>query len=160
MRRFHFGVLIVGLMLVATVPTYAYHGATCLKAKTLAACTLELATFINQHVDTTLRSIKAPTQETTKVVPILDLRVGGLKPAWATIGAAQVTGPAEAVRRVRAVTAFQTNPEEGWSIRYLVPTDNREPWKQLRRVVGVGVSAIVMVKECNAWPELPAQGCR
>ena len=57
-----------------------------------------------------------------------------------------MSGPKRAVERVQAVAALDANFQDVWQIRALVPVDSLEPWKRLRRVVGVGVSAIIDVR--------------
>ncbi|HXF83611.1 MAG TPA: hypothetical protein VNN19_12750 [bacterium] len=101
-----------------------------------------LNTFINKLVQA-----KDPTTlQTTKVVPILSLSIGVNAPGQAAIGAAQVSGPQTAVERVQAVAAIEGNYQGSFSIRALVPVDSLEPWKAVRRVPGVGVTAIIDLK--------------
>ncbi|MDR7402861.1 MAG: hypothetical protein QN155_11615 [Armatimonadota bacterium] len=101
-----------------------------------------LNTFINEM----LQARDAQTRQTTKVVPILSVSIGINAPGNATIGAAQVAGAADAVARVQAVAALDGNFQGTFSVRALVPVDSLEPWKQVRRVPGVGVSAIIDLK--------------
>jgi hypothetical protein len=78
------------------------------------------------------------SQETmTKVVPILSVGSGG------HIGAAQVMGPPDLVRRVQAVAQLETTFLGAARLKALVPIDSDRNLKSLRRVVGVGVSAII-----------------
>ena len=101
-----------------------------------------LNTFINKLVQA-----KDPTTlQTTKVVPILSISIGVSAPGQAAIGAAQVSGPKASVDRVQAVAALDANYQGSFSIRALVPVDSLEPWKQVRRVPSVGVSAIIDLK--------------
>lgn len=98
---------------------------------------------LNDFINSMLLSRDAATRQTTKVVPILSLSVGLQAPGRATIGAAQVAGPPAAVQKVEAVAALDANYQGVFQVRALIPVDSLEPWKGLRRVVGVGVSAIV-----------------
>ncbi len=98
---------------------------------------------INDFINSLLLSRDVETRQTTKVVPILSLSIGLNAPGRAAIGAAQVAGPRAAVQRVQAVAALDANYQGVFQIRALIPVDSLEPWKQLRRVVGVGVSAII-----------------
>ncbi len=98
---------------------------------------------INDFINSLLLSRDVQTQQTTKVVPILSISIGLGAPGQATIGAAQVAGPQAAVQRVQAVAAIDANYQGVFQIRALIPVDSLEPWRSLRRVVGVGVSAII-----------------
>lgn len=101
-----------------------------------------LNTFINRLVQA-----KDPTTlQTTKVVPILSISIGVNNPGQAAIGAAQVSGSKAAVDKVQAVAAIEGNFQDAFSVRALVPVDTLEPWKAVRRVPGVGVSAIIDLK--------------
>jgi hypothetical protein len=44
---------------------------------------------------------------------------------------------------VQAVASLDGNFSNVFQVKALVPVDSLEPWKQLRRVPGVGVSAII-----------------
>ncbi len=101
---------------------------------------------INDFINSMLLSRDAATRQTTKVVPILSVSIGLSAPGRATIGAAQVAGPRAAVQKVEAVAALDANYQGVFQIRALIPVDSLEPWKGLRRVVGVGVSAIIDLK--------------
>ncbi|MCS7235104.1 MAG: hypothetical protein N0A19_03960 [Armatimonadetes bacterium] len=101
---------------------------------------------INDFINSMLLSRDAATRQTTKVVPILSVSIGLSAPGSATIGAAQVAGPRAAVQKVEAVAALDANYQGVFQIRALIPVDSLEPWKGLRRVVGVGVSAIIDLK--------------
>jgi hypothetical protein len=57
-----------------------------------------------------------------------------------------VAGPRAAVQKVEAVAALDANYQGVFQVRALIPVDSLEPWKGLRRVVGVGVSAIIDLK--------------
>lgn len=101
---------------------------------------------INDFINSLLLSRDAATRQTTKVVPILSISIGVSAPGRAAIGAAQVAGPRSAVQKVQAVAALDANYQGVFQIRALIPVDSLEPWKSLRRVVGVGVSAIIDLK--------------
>jgi len=101
---------------------------------------------INTFINNLLQARDAETKATTKVVPILSISIGIGAPGRATVGAAQVAGPKSAVEKVQAVAAIDANFSGVWQIKALIPVDSLEPWKRLRRVVGVGVSAIIDVR--------------
>ncbi|MBM3449788.1 MAG: hypothetical protein FJX78_02165 [Armatimonadetes bacterium] len=98
---------------------------------------------INDFINSALQTRNAETREVTKVVPILSLQVGLGSPGRATIGAAQVAGPRAAVDRVEAVALLDLDFQRIVGVKVYVPVDNLEPWRGIRRVVGVGVSAII-----------------
>jgi hypothetical protein len=93
---------------------------------------------INSFLNTALAQRKAPITDSTKVVPILSLGNGS------HIGAAQVMGPQSALREVRAVGQGELDVR-GSEVRLkgLFPINTTNPLKGVRRVQGVGVSAII-----------------
>jgi hypothetical protein len=98
---------------------------------------------LNSFINNLLQARDVQTNQTTKVVPILSLSLGVGAPGRATIGAAQVAGSRSAVAKVQAVASLDGNFSNVFQIKALVPVDSLEPWKRLRRVPGVGVSAII-----------------
>jgi len=77
----------------------------------------------------------------TAVVPIISLGQGGY------VGAAQVSGPAHLVERVKAVAQFEANMSgKTFRIKALVPVESKDITKDIKRVGGVGVSAIIDVR--------------
>ncbi len=101
---------------------------------------------INNFINDLLQNKGAAVRAQTKVVPILSLAIGVSNPGGAYIGAAQVSGPVAAVNKVQAVAQIEANFQSAFRIKALVPVDSLEPWKALRRVPGVGVSAIVDIR--------------
>jgi hypothetical protein len=87
---------------------------------------------------------KGIKQTATKVVPILSLGDSGY------IGAVQVAGPKNLVEKVQGVAQlegrFKVPLAGGIRLRGLVPVSTKSPHKNIERVEGVGVSAIVDVK--------------
>jgi hypothetical protein len=83
-------------------------------------------------------------QTATKVVPILSLGDGGY------VGAVQVSGPQDLVDKVQGVAQlegrFNIPLAGGIRLKGLIPVSNKTPQKGIRRVEGVGVSAIVDVR--------------
>jgi hypothetical protein len=112
----------------------------------IGAAVKAFAPALNTFINTLVQAKDPTTQQTTKVVPILSLSIGVNAPGQAAIGAAQVSGPNSALERVQAVAAIEGNYQGAFSIRALVPVDSLEPWKAVRRVPGVGVSAIIDLK--------------
>lgn len=138
--------LLTVMVLGGAVGAYAQDVFTIIKTIGIGAAVKVFAPQINTFINNLLQARDAETQQTTKVVPILSISIGIGAPGRATIGAAQVAGPSRAVERVEAVAAIDANFSEVWQIRALIPVDSLEPWKRLRRVVGVGVSAIIDVR--------------
>lgn len=101
---------------------------------------------INDFVNTLLQNRGAAVREQTKVVPILSIAIGIGNPGGAHVGAAQVSGPRAAVNRVEAVAQLEGDFSGAFRVKALVPVDNLKPWEALRRVPGVGVSAIIEIR--------------
>lgn len=77
----------------------------------------------------------------TKVVPII--RVGG---AGMAVGAAQVVGPAQQVKKVSAVAEIEITIGDSARARGLVPVSTKEvATDSIRSVGGVGVSANIKI---------------
>ncbi len=91
----------------------------------------------NDFINTITFNQKIGVTETTKVVPIVSIGSG------TAIGAAQVAGPKEAVDRTKAVAQLETTFQGRLRIKILVPMDSENPLQGIRRVQGVGVSAVI-----------------
>lgn len=147
MQKTRLAALLIAVALLSGVTgAYAQDITAIIKTIGIGAAVRMFAPQINTFINNLLAARDARTQQTTKVVPILSLSIGVDAPGRAAIGAAQVAGPARAVQRVQAVAAIDANFSGVWQIRALIPVDSLEPWRQLRRVVGVGVSAIIDVR--------------
>ncbi len=101
---------------------------------------------LNDFINDLLQNKGAPVREQTKVVPILSISIGIGNPTNAYVGAAQVSGPRAAVQKVEAVAQLEGDFSGVFKIKALVPVDNLKPWEALRRVNGVGVSAIIEIR--------------
>ena len=112
----------------------------------IGAAVKAFAPAINTFINKLVQAKDPTTLQTTKVVPILSISIGVNTPGQAAIGAAQVSGPKASVDKVQAVAALDANFQGTFSIRALVPVDSLEPWRQVRRVPSVGVSAIIDLK--------------
>lgn len=93
---------------------------------------------INRAVNK-LQGFKDSEQLMTKVVPILSVGKGG------HIGAVQVMGPPALVKKVRAVAQLETDFARTVRLKALIPIESKD-LKNIKRVVGVGVSAIIDLK--------------
>jgi len=80
-------------------------------------------------------------EDQTKVVPIISVGQGGY------VGAVQVSGPEAQVQKVKAVAQIEANfSGKTFRIRALVPVESKDVIKNLKRVSGVGVTAIIDVR--------------
>jgi len=136
-RRWIAIVLMVGLLGAGLVGAnaWAIDLGDILKVGGVAFLVTQYDTKIDKFINNALGQRDAALQGATKVVPILSLGGGGY------IGAAQVVGNPESVKRVKAV--FQVEGRFG-SVRaqVLLPTET-EKGGSPQRAKGVGVSAVV-----------------
>jgi len=96
----------------------------------------QLNDAINELMDNNDASTKAATKVVTIVTPIGNKHVG----------AAQVVGPQSAVERVGAVAQLETSfMDKLFRIKALIPIEGTDA-ADLKRVPGVGVSAVIDVK--------------
>lgn len=94
---------------------------------------------VNSFLNSVLMKEGVGTDYATKVVPILSAGRGGY------IGAAQVTGPSEAVNQVQAVVQVETGFNgKLFRIKAMIPSSSMNPL-DFNRVQGVGVSAVIDV---------------
>jgi len=91
---------------------------------------------IDVFVTSALGEREAAAQGATKVVPIISLGGGGY------IGAAQVVGNPEQVKRVKVVVQVEGR-FGSFGAKVLVPTTTSTPSGTPDRVKGVGVSAVI-----------------
>ncbi len=96
----------------------------------------KLNKFINQFMDNNDVSTNSASKVVTIVSPIGNKH----------IGAAQVVGSKEAVAKVGAVAQMETSfMDKLFRIKVLIPIEGKDASK-LKRVPGVGVSAVIDVK--------------
>jgi len=113
-----------------------------LKVGTIAYVVDRFAPEINTFVNTLLKNEGVSITEATKVVPIISLGDGSY------VGAAQVSGAQANVDKVKAAVEIQGERRLiGARIysRVLVPASSFDV-KNIQRVKGVGVSAVIAVK--------------
>jgi hypothetical protein len=135
-RRWIAIVVVVGLLGAGLAANaWAIDLGDILKVGGVAFLVTQYDSKIDQFINNALGQRDAAVQGATKVVPILSLGGGGY------IGAAQVVGNPENVKRVKAV--FQVEGRFG-SVRaqVLLPTET-EKGGSPDRAKGVGVSAVV-----------------
>ena len=141
--RMVIAVLAAAAVLAASGAVWAQDVGTIVKTLGIGVAVKMFAPQLNTFINNLLQARDVQTNQTTKVVPILSLSIGIGTPSRATIGAAQVAGSRAAVEKVQAVASLDGNFSNVFQVKALVPVDSLEPWKQLRRVPGVGVSAII-----------------
>lgn len=138
--------LIAGTIAGAGLSTGITHADTfgsILKGAAIGVLVKQFQKPINEGVNKLTNSAGVPILEATKVVPIVSVGQG------AYVGAAQVSGPQDAVDQVQAVGQLEGSVSgKTFRLKALVPIDTQKPSgsNSLRRVKGVGVSAIVDVK--------------
>ncbi|MDO8588004.1 MAG: hypothetical protein Q7T82_13325 [Armatimonadota bacterium] len=100
---------------------------------------------LNKFINTITFNHNVPDRLSTKVVPILSVGEKGY------VGGAQVSGPAAAVRNVKAVWQYEDNfSNNRFRLKVLVPSDSLSPLK-ISRVSKVGVSALIDVSLAGGW---------
>jgi hypothetical protein len=111
------------------------------KGGAIAVLVAKFADELNEGINAAYTSKGIKREETTKVVPILSTGTGGY------VGAAQVAGPEENVREVKAVAQIELRLL-GRRVRAkaLIPVHTENLVDKITRVDGVGVSAILDVK--------------
>jgi len=95
---------------------------------------------LDDLIDQVMQNNDAATDAATKVVTIVS-PIGNKH-----IGAAQVVGPQDAVDKVNAVAQVETSfADKLFRIKVLIPIES-ESGTDIKRVPGVGVSAVIDVK--------------
>lgn len=98
---------------------------------------------LNDFINTLLNNKGVKVTERTKVVPILSIGLG----TSSYIGAAQVSGPKNAMDKVKAVGQLEGDFNQVFRVKALVPLDSLNPITDgIRRVPGVGVTAIIDIR--------------
>jgi hypothetical protein len=109
-----------------------------LKGGAIALAVNQFGGELNKLINTAMANNKLPTSAATKVVPIVALGGGQY------VGAAQVIGPANLVKKVSACLEIRGSYlSNRFRAQILVPIDSV---KNMKRVQGVGVSAVIEVK--------------
>ncbi len=111
-----------------------------IKGGAIAVAVRQFGDELNDFLNTVTVNNNVPANADTKVVPIISAGSG------AYVGAAQVIGTRDAVAKVNAVVQFEANfKARMFRAKVLVPVQ-AESAKDLDRVEGVGISAVVDVK--------------
>ena len=115
------------------------QGADILKGAVIAVLVDQFSGQLNKAVNGLTANKKMPSNLSTKVVPVLSIGSGTY------VGAAQVSGPKASVGQVKAVGQLETGFGKQFRIKALVPINARGV-TNIKRIQGVGVSAIIDVK--------------
>ena len=135
--------MLIGGMLTASIP--ANGGGlgdslgTVLKGAGIVLLVDKFSGQLNDFVNKITFNKGVGVEDRTKVVPIISVGKGGF------VGAAQVSGPAHLVEKVKAVAQLE-GTMSSFRIKALVPVESKDVVKDLKRISGVGVSAIIDVK--------------
>ncbi|MCX6374448.1 MAG: hypothetical protein NTU88_00155 [Armatimonadetes bacterium] len=142
--RFLAVVMAVTLLAGITITTAPSVGAGLggiLKGAGLVLLVDKFGNQLNDFINKVTFNKGVGVEDRTKVVPIISIGQG------AYAGAAQVSGPAAQIDKVKAVAQFETNMAgKTFRIKALVPVESKDIVKDLKRVSGVGVSAMIDVR--------------
>lgn len=133
-------ILFAGVM-TATTPGARADIGDILKGAGLVLLVNNFSDDLNKFINNLTLNKGVGVEEKTAVVPIISVGQGGY------VGAAQVSGPADLVKKVKAVAQLEANMSgKTFRIKALIPVESKEIVKDLKRVGGVGVSAIIDVR--------------
>jgi hypothetical protein len=126
---------------ITTVPSVGADLGGILKGAGLVYLVDRFGEQLNDFVNKVTFNKGVGVEDRTKVVPIISIGQG------AYAGAAQVSGPAAQIDKVKAVAQIETNMAgKTFRIKALVPVESKDIVKDLKRVSGVGVSAMIDVR--------------
>lgn len=130
-------VLVMGLMVFLPVTADAQNLITqALKIFGIGYVVSRFGGEINNFINNLASQRGVRWEGTTKVVPIISVGQGGY------IGAAQVQGPPDRIKTVKAVGQLETRISS-FRGRLLIPVNTTNPTRNLTRVNGVGLAALV-----------------
>jgi hypothetical protein len=137
-KQITIAVLIVAVLSIGLFPTAApaINLGSILKVGGIAFLVSEYGSQIDRFINSALGERDAQAFGQTKVVPILSVGRGGY------IGASQVVGAAEQVKRVKAVVQAEAR-FGSFRANVFVPVATEKVSKTPERVTGTGVSAVV-----------------
>jgi hypothetical protein len=110
-----------------------------IKGGGIALLVKELGPQINSAINKATLQYGVEVKEATKVVPIISVGKGG------HAGAAQVMGAKEDVDRVKAVAQVEGSFSKA-RFKALIPVESENAVRNLKRVNGVGVSAVIDIR--------------
>lgn len=134
--------VVLGVGMIGAARVYSIDLGDILKVGGIGYVVRQSAGALNRAINTLTMNKGLESELSTKVVPILSIGQGGY------IGAAQVAGPEDAVKKVEAVGQLEAGFNFGTRFRakVLVPIDTNDPKKGFHRVQGVGVSAVIDIR--------------
>lgn len=140
MRKLIWFGLAIAVVSVTSVALHAQLGQI-LKGGAVALLVKQFGKQINDGINTALMNRKWEHKQATKVVPIVSIGSG------AYVGAAQVIGDEEAVKKVEAVAQLELNLPGRARAKVLIPVDKVGlNVTEIQRVYDVGVSAVIDLK--------------
>ena len=131
--------LAVCMTLTAPPPASALDLGSALKLFGIGYAVKVFGGQINSFINTLLAHNGVAWEGTTKVVPIISIGSG------AHVGAAQVAGPPELVKKVQAVAQGELHIGD-FRGTALIPISTSKATGGLKRVEGVGLSALIDFK--------------
>lgn len=134
-------VMVTVALLTAVVSTAGVNLGGVLKGAGIVLLVDKFGNGLNKTINTLTANKGVSVNEMTKIVPIISLGAG------AYAGAAQVSGPASRVKLVKAVAQLETSfSGQTFRIKALVPVASKNVVSNIKRVSGVGVSAVIDVR--------------
>lgn len=102
----------------------------------------EFSDELNKFIQNLFLQKHAEVREATKVVPLISVGRG------VHVGAAQVAGPEEALKKVRAVAQVEAKYQRRWRMHLYLPISTERPKGEVDKwvVKEVGVSALIDVE--------------
>jgi hypothetical protein len=135
------GIFTFGCMLATITSAKAINLGGFLAGAGIVVLINNYAPQLNNTINKLTSNSGVETEGTTKVVPIISIGGG------AYVGAAQVSGPEAQVQKVKAVAQLETGfSGKTFRIKALVPVESKDVIKNIKRIKGVGVSAIIDVR--------------
>ncbi len=133
--------LAVTAALFTAVITNAAGIGSVLKGGAIVLLVDKFGNGLNSTINKLTANKGVAVNEMTKIVPIISIGGGSYA------GAAQVSGPASRVKLVQAVAQLETSfSGKTFRIKALVPVASKNTINNIKRVSGVGVSAVIDVR--------------
>ncbi len=140
MKKLLITVLLLAVILPGVAGAIDIDLGKVLKVVGIGAIVPMIADPIDKFINTVTLNHNVGTDAATKVVPIITIGSG------AYIGAAQVIGPKDQVENAKAVAQIEVEWQEKARVKILIPVDSINPLQGIKRVKGVGVSAVIDIK--------------
>ncbi|MCS7192496.1 MAG: hypothetical protein NZ937_05905 [Armatimonadetes bacterium] len=140
MRKLILATTVVTFVALVSFTLHAQLGSI-LKGGAVIILVKQFGRQINDGINTALMNRKWENKQATKVVPIVSIGSG------AYVGAAQVIGDEEAIKKVEAVAQIELNLPGEARAKVLIPVDKVSlNITEMQRVYNVGVSAVIDLK--------------